>query len=74
MFLFVVFYSTVVVDLGLTASKWIESNMMHGEMVSVGLVTQLIMENSIDMAKKCIYFFNDIGLPFTFTIKIRCIR
>ena len=64
----IVLYCIVLyIIIGLTASGWIEKNMMHGEMVSVGLITQLLMENSIDMAKKCIYFFNDIGLPFTFS-------
>ena len=39
---------------------------MHGEMVSVGLMTMLIMENDINNAKKCLYFFKEIGLPFCF--------
>ena len=40
--------------------------MLHGECVAVGVITQLLMENNIEEAKKCIYFFKDVGLPFSY--------
>lgn len=48
---------------GLTVMKEIHENFMHGEMVSFGLVAQLILEDRMDEAEKATTFFANVGLP-----------
>jgi glycerol dehydrogenase len=51
---------------GLTMVARVEQNYLHGEMVAVGVVTQLVMENDIDEARRVAEFFARVGLPITF--------
>ncbi|CBK24860.2 uncharacterized protein [Blastocystis hominis] len=36
---------------------------LHGEMVALGVMTELVMENRLDECKELAEFFSDIGLP-----------
>ena len=41
----------------------VEANYLHGEMVSMGLLTQLAMENDLVQAKRATEYFSSVGLP-----------
>lgn len=41
----------------------VQRTYLHGEMVAMGLLTQLILENQEDEARKVAEFFSDVGLP-----------
>ena len=43
----------------------VHENFLHGEMVAMGIQTQLALENWDSEADRCAEFFNDIGLPVT---------
>ena len=44
----------------------VQSTYLHGEMVALGLLTQLMLENQKDEAKRVAEFFTDVGLPVHF--------
>lgn len=46
-----------------TAIPQVHDNYLHGEMVAMGLVAQLVMESKIDEASKVATFFASVGLP-----------
>lgn len=46
-----------------TAIPQVHDNYLHGEMVAMGLVAQLVMESKNDEAKKVATFFASMGLP-----------
>ncbi len=48
---------------GLTVVPEVHRNYMHGEMVAIGLLTQLVLEKSFDEARKVAGFFAKVGLP-----------
>eukprot|EP01084_Bolivina_argentea_P111364 198723_1 len=48
---------------GLSASKYIEDKWYHGEMVSVGVIAHLLMENNLNEAVKCGKFLISVNLP-----------
>ncbi len=48
---------------GYTAIKPVHDNHLHGEMVAMGLLTQLIAERDVDEARRAARFFCDVGLP-----------
>lgn len=48
---------------GLTACSDLHKNCLHGELVAVGVMTQLIMEKRMDEAEQAARFFKDVGLP-----------
>ena len=48
---------------GLTACRDLHANCLHGELVAIGVMTQLIMEKRLDEAKQAAQFFKDVGLP-----------
>ncbi len=50
---------------GYTALPAVETNYLHGEMVGMGVVTQLVMEDKPDEAKRVAKFFTRVGLPVT---------
>ena len=41
-------------------------NRLHGEMVAIGLLTQLILETKADEARRVAQFFVKVGLPVHF--------
>lgn len=48
---------------GLTACDDLHRNYLHGELVAIGAITQLIMEKRMDEAEQAARFFKDVGLP-----------
>jgi len=48
---------------GLTVIPKIERNFLHGEMVAMGLLTQLVLESREDEARRVAEFFAAVGLP-----------
>lgn len=46
-----------------TAIPQVHDNYLHGEMVAMGLVAQLVMESKDDEARKVATFFASVGLP-----------
>jgi glycerol dehydrogenase len=48
---------------GLTWVPAVHHNYLHGEMVAIGLLTQLVLETRVDEAKKVAEFFAKIGSP-----------
>ncbi|MEN6622157.1 MAG: glycerol dehydrogenase [Smithella sp.] len=48
---------------GLTVCSDLHKNCLHGELVAIGIMTQLVMEKRLDEAKETAYFFKDVGLP-----------
>lgn len=48
---------------GLTACEDLHTNCLHGELVAIGIMTQLIMEKRMDETKQAARFFKDVGLP-----------
>ena len=52
-----------VATVGLTALPSVHKNFFHGEMVAIGVLTQLILEANIDESRKVASFFAKVGLP-----------
>jgi glycerol dehydrogenase len=48
---------------GLTTVPTIHQNYLHGEMVAIGLLAQLVLETKRDEARKVAEFFANVGLP-----------
>jgi glycerol dehydrogenase len=48
---------------GLTGVPRVHANYLHGEMVAIGLMTQLALEQRLDEAKNVAEFFCAVGLP-----------
>ena len=48
---------------GLTMIPEVHHNYMHGEMVAIGLLTQLVLETKVDEAREVAGFFAQVGLP-----------
>ena len=48
---------------GLTVVPEVHRNYMHGEMVAIGLLTQIVLEKDVDEARKVAGFFAKVGLP-----------
>ena len=48
---------------GLTVIPEVHHNYMHGEMVAIGLLTQLVLETKVDEAREVAGFFAQVGLP-----------
>ena len=48
---------------GLTTIKSLREERLHGELVAIGIATQLLLLNDIDEAQKVIDLFRPIGLP-----------
>ena len=48
---------------GLTACSQLHRNCLHGELVAIGTMTQLIMEKRMEEAREAARFFNGVGLP-----------
>ena len=48
---------------GLTVLPALHANYLHGEMVAMGLLTQLVLEARLDEATRVAEFFAQIGLP-----------
>ncbi len=48
---------------GLTACSDLHTNCLHGELVAIGVMTQLIMEKRMGEAEQAARFFKDVGLP-----------
>lgn len=48
---------------GLTVCNDLHKNCLHGELVAIGVMTQLVMEKRLHEAKETARFFKDIGLP-----------
>jgi glycerol dehydrogenase len=48
---------------GLTACSQLHRNCLHGELVAIGTMTQLIMETRMEEAREAARFFNGVGLP-----------
>jgi glycerol dehydrogenase len=48
---------------GLTVIPEVHHNYMHGEMVAIGLINQLVLEKNVDEARKVAGFFAQVGLP-----------
>jgi glycerol dehydrogenase len=48
---------------GLTACSDLHTNCLHGELVAIGIMTQLIMEKRMGEAEEAAQFFKDVGLP-----------
>ena len=46
-----------------TAIADVHANYLHGEMVAMGTLTQLMMESRPDEAKRVAEFFASVGLP-----------
>jgi glycerol dehydrogenase len=47
----------------LTVLPAVHHNYMHGEMVAIGLLTQLVLEKRLDEARRAANFFASVGLP-----------
>lgn len=50
----------------LTVVPDLHRNYLHGEMVAIGLLTQLVLENQTNEARKVARFFAKVGLPVHF--------
>jgi glycerol dehydrogenase len=50
----------------LTVVPEIQQNYLHGEMVALGLLTQLLLEGEMSEARKVAQFFMEVGLPVHF--------
>ncbi len=50
---------------GYTAVPSVVDNYLHGEMVAMGLLTQLVAEENLDEARRAARFFASVGLPVT---------
>ena len=50
---------------GYTTLQHVEENYLHGEMVGMGVVAQLMLEQNPDEARRAAEFFAVIGLPIT---------
>lgn len=50
----------------LTLLPEVDHNYLHGEMVAIGILTQLMLEGDRDEAERCAHFFARVGLPVTF--------
>jgi glycerol dehydrogenase len=48
---------------GLTVCGDLHTNCLHGELVAIGVMTQLMMENRLDEAQDSARFFKAVGLP-----------
>ena len=48
---------------GLTVLPQLHPTYMHGEMVAIGLLTQLVLESHMDEAKRVAEFCASVGLP-----------
>ena len=48
---------------GLTVCHDLHKNCLHGELVAIGVLTQLVMENRMDEAQDTLRFFKAVGLP-----------
>ena len=48
---------------GLTVCSDLHKNCLHGELVAIGVMTQLVMERRMDEAQNTVRFFKDVGLP-----------
>ena len=48
---------------GVTALPNMEKKYLHGEMVALGVMTELVMENRLDECKELAEFFSEVGLP-----------
>lgn len=48
---------------GFTVLSQLHANFMHGEMVAMGLLTQLVLEARLDEAERVAEFFAQVGLP-----------
>jgi glycerol dehydrogenase len=48
---------------GLTACEELHRNCLHGELVAIGVITQLIMEKRLNEAEQAARFFKNVGLP-----------
>ena len=48
---------------GLTQIRSVEENYLHGEMVAMGVVSQLVLEGDTGEAKRVAEFFARVGLP-----------
>lgn len=52
---------------GYTAVAGVEANFLHGEMVAMGVLAQLMMQDEQVEAERVARFFGQVGLPVTFT-------
>ncbi|NKB99138.1 MAG: iron-containing alcohol dehydrogenase [Pseudomonadales bacterium] len=50
---------------GFTNVGQVEANFLHGEMVAMGVVAQLMMEGDVTEARRVAEFFARVGLPIT---------
>jgi glycerol dehydrogenase len=48
---------------GLTACDDLHRNCLHGELVAIGVMAQLVMEKRMDEAEQAAMFFKSVGLP-----------
>lgn len=48
---------------GVTALPGTEKKYLHGELVAVGVMTELVMEGRIEECKELGTFFTEVGLP-----------
>lgn len=48
---------------GLTVCRDLHKNCLHGELVAIGVLTQLVMEKRMDEALETARFFKAVGLP-----------
>jgi glycerol dehydrogenase len=48
---------------GLTACEDLHRNCLHGELVAIGVLTQLVMEKRMEEAQQAARFFKAVGLP-----------
>jgi glycerol dehydrogenase len=48
---------------GYTVVESVEENNLHGEMVAMGVLAQLVLEQDADEAHKVANFFREVGLP-----------
>jgi glycerol dehydrogenase len=48
---------------GLTAIADLHRNCLHGELVAIGVMAQLVMEGRMDEADRAARFFREVGLP-----------
>ncbi len=50
----------------LTLLPEVDHNYLHGEMVAMGILTQLLLEGDTSEAERCAGFFAEVGLPVVF--------
>ena len=48
---------------GFTTLKQIEENHLHGEVVSYGVLVQLMLDNKFEIIDKLLPFYKEVGLP-----------